>query len=173
MKWGRAVVTFGLLWAVALYAIAPLEVASAYCSPTAYDASTMTIPPSASNCGYTEWELQAVFAGQVWDEGPADAQGVCTGGWYNCDCALTAQSYTRPTKTFHPEQFDDGGGEYEEDWYWNIQVYDQAPVYTLCTPSDGPCYGDAPNGGSYTRKESDPYNHYDSGYDSVIFSCVQ
>jgi hypothetical protein len=154
-----------LAYALLLMPLTYNQRAFAICPDPPGDSSEETQHPEQSNCGDTQWELQANYAGTQFDEGPYYATGVCTGGYSLCNCSRVGPSYRAPTKQFHFDELEDeGGGYYVYDWYWDITVFDGDQGLEGCT--SGTCETTGYAG------ESDPgYVDENEGYDEEEEFC--
>jgi len=162
-----------VLFVMYIYTTFSPVTALADCPGTVTDRSYITEKGDLADCGTQAWELVAEFQGYDYDEGGTEAQGTCTGNWYNCDCNLTTPSYKIGTITLESDIVDEGDGEYGVSWYWNVKQYTGDTSYTQCISGDGPCVGSDPNGAGYYSVEKDPTVTFESGYDETDVSCDQ
>jgi len=138
--------------------------ALAACPNSPVDQSAITQRGNQDNCGDTSWELQAAFAGFLWDEGPLDATGTCTGGYVKCDCTPIPLGFKLPTKTFnavlvYADQFTN-----EYQWWWDVKFYLERQLNTC---ESGSCQA---NGYS---SETDPTSILDNeGWDDESGDCT-
>lgn len=169
-KW----MTFVLLLTVFSYTSIVPTPASASCQADIRDASYVVQAGGIGNCGETIWELQANFLGDIYDEGEAEAEGTCTGNYYNCACAHITEGYKAPSKGMHSDTEPLDDSDYITSWYWTITYY-TSPKYTTCVAGQGPCIGTDGNANQsgYYSAESDPTASYSTGNDSVEWSCDQ
>jgi hypothetical protein len=158
-----------------IYAYATLSPTTvlADCPGTVLDRSYIIERGDLADCGAQAWELVAEFQGQDYDEGATEAQGTCTGNYYNCDCNLTVPGYKIGSIAIVSDILDEGEGEYNASWYWNVKQYTGSPKYTKCVSGNGPCVGTDPNGAGYYSVETDPMVGFQAGYDETDITCDQ
>jgi hypothetical protein len=154
-------IAVALIWSLTI----GLPVSSfATCTTPPIEMSATLQQGNYANCGDTSWELQAKYGIYLWDEGPYDGTGTCTGGYIKCDCTNVPGSYLASSKQFHAELVTTDPQE-EYEWWWSIKNYN-IPTLNACT--SGACEADG------YASETDSY-YYDSyaGWDDEYLICNQ
>lgn len=140
--------------------------ALAVCNNVPLDQASKTQVGNVDNCGDTSWELKATFGGTLWDEGPLDATGTCTGGWVDCNCDTRAQGFKSPSLTFNILLIETDEQTYVEyQWWWDVKFYLQRDL-TPCDSGSGSCSATG------YKSESDPSATLgNQGWDDEISGC--
>ena len=138
--------------------------ALAACPNAPVNEATVTQMGIQDNCGDTTWELRAAFAGFLWDEGPLDGAGTCTGGYIKCDCTNVPLGFKKPTISFTAVLVyaDQNTNEYQ--WWWDLNFYLGQQLNANC--QSGSCQA---NGYS---SETDPTSQLgNQGWDDEQGTC--
>jgi hypothetical protein len=89
--------------------------ALAECPLEPIDQTTTQTAGSLANCGSPTWEFKATVPGNDQDdEGPYTGQGVCLGGYTNCNCGTAPETFlnSESSQFFHFDYRNNDDGSY-------------------------------------------------------------